>query len=55
MLRTLFNLDPMERISEVEMYLRHGWIWVVLLFAGAIAFAVTMYRSETELTLTIRP
>jgi uncharacterized membrane protein len=50
MLRTLFNLDPLESISDFDIYLRHSWVWVVVLVAGAIGFAVQMYRSETELT-----
>jgi uncharacterized membrane protein len=54
MLRTLFNLDPMEKISDVEVYLRHSWVWVLVLLSGAIAFAIYMYRSETELTLRRR-
>lgn len=44
----------MEKISDVEVYLRHSWIWVLVLLAGAIAWAIYMYRSETELTVRRR-
>ncbi|MEM7393949.1 MAG: hypothetical protein AAF492_16545, partial [Verrucomicrobiota bacterium] len=50
MVRTLFNLDPTEQILDVEIYLRHHWIWAILLLIGAIVFSIYMYRSETELT-----
>ncbi|MFP6872105.1 MAG: hypothetical protein VCA55_01230 [Verrucomicrobiales bacterium] len=49
MLKALLGLDESETVSGLSLHLRGGWLLALLLIAGAILFAVYLYRSETRL------
>ena len=46
MLKKLLGLDSSQEIDKVELAFRGHWIFALLLIAGAIAFAIYLYRSE---------
>ena len=50
MLSKILRLGPDETIRNVEPFLRHSWLWGLLLITFAIAAAVYLYRSESGLS-----
>jgi hypothetical protein len=54
LLDKLLELQPGEVLSAPEFFFRRGWVWALLLTAGAIAFAVWSYRSENVPSRTRR-
>ena len=54
MIKSLLGLDSSQDVAGVDIHFRGGWPLALLLIAGAIAFSIYLYRSETRLLRTRR-
>ena len=54
MLKRFLALGDAETLTEVQPYLRHSWVWAILLVALALAVSVYAYRRESILSRPMR-